>query len=97
MNIAWPGAEIAVMGADGAVKIIFREALKKAKDALEEHKRIVAEYRETFANPYVAASYGYIDDVIRPRETRPYLIRALGFLEDKRLQNPPKKHGNIPL
>ena len=97
VNIAWPGAEIAVMGADGAVKIIFREALKKAKDALEEHKRIVAEYRETFANPYVAASYGYIDDVIRPRETRPYLIRALGFLEDKRLQNPPKKHGNIPL
>jgi propionyl-CoA carboxylase beta chain len=97
VNIAWPGAEIAVMGAGGAVKIIFREALKNAADPVAEQKRIVEEYRTTFANPYVAAGYGYIDDVIRPRETRPYLIRALRFLENKRLQNPPKKHGNIPL
>ena len=97
VNIAWPGAEIAVMGASGAVNIIFRKELKEAQDAAAEHKRIVAEYRETFANPYVAANHGYIDDVIRPRETRPYLIKALGSLENKRLQNPPKKHGNIPL
>ncbi len=97
VNVAWPGAEIAVMGAEGAVGIIFREAIKNAKDPAAEKKRIVEEYRTTFANPYVAAGYGYIDDVIRPRETRPYLIRALGFLQNKRLQNPPKKHGNIPL
>jgi len=97
VNIAWPGAEIAVMGADGAVNIIFRNELKAAEDKEAEHKRIVADYRRTFANPYVAASYGYIDDVVRPRETRPYLIKALSFLDDKRLQNPPKKHGNIPL
>ncbi len=97
VNIAWPGAEIAVMGAAGAVSIIFRNALKTAKDAQAEHQRLAGDYRKTFANPYVAASYGYIDDVVRPRETRPYLIRALSYLENKRLQNPPKKHGNIPL
>ncbi|MCK4302790.1 MAG: acyl-CoA carboxylase subunit beta [Candidatus Eisenbacteria sp.] len=95
--IAWPGAEVAVMGAGGAVNIIFRKQLKQAKDPKAEHARIVAEYRETFSNPYVAATYGYIDDVIRPRETRAYLVKALGFLQNKRLQNPPKKHGNIPL
>ncbi len=97
VNIAWPGAEIAVMGADGAVNIIFRKELRSAEDRAVEHKRIVDEYRKTFANPYVAASYGYIDDVIRPRETRAYLIKALSFLGGKRLQNPPRKHGNIPL
>jgi acetyl-CoA carboxylase carboxyltransferase component len=97
VNIAWPGAEIAVMGADGAVNIIFRKELKAAKDPRAEHARIVAEYRKTFANPYVAASFGYIDDVVRPRETRPHLAKALAFLENKRLKNPPKKHGNIPL
>jgi len=97
VNIAWPGAEIAVMGADGAVNIIFRKELAAAADKQAEHKRIVAEYRRTFANPYVAASYGYIDDVIPPRKTRPYLVKALAFLDNKRLQNPPRKHGNIPL
>jgi acetyl-CoA carboxylase carboxyltransferase component len=97
VNVAWPGAEIAVMGADGAVNIIFRKELAAAEDKAAEHKRIVASYRQTFANPYVAAGYGYIDDVIEPRRTRPYLCRALSFLDNKRLQNPPRKHGNIPL
>ena len=97
VNLAWPNAEIAVMGAEGAVNIIFREQLKQAADASAEQKRIVQEYREKFANPYVAASLGYIDDIIEPRQTRPYLIKALGLLANKRLQNPPKKHGNIPL
>ena len=97
VNLAWPSAEIAVMGADGAVNIVFRQALKKAEDPQAEHQRIAAEYREAFANPYVAAGHGYIDDVIEPRETRPYLIKALALLQNKRLQNPPKKHGNIPL
>ncbi len=97
VNIAWPGAEIAVMGAGGAVNIIFRNELVAAEDKEAAQKKIVAEYRETFANPYVAAGYGYIDDVIRPRQTRPYLCKALAYLDNKRLQNPPKKHGNIPL
>ena len=97
LNLAWPSAEIAVMGAGGAVNIIFREQLKRAADPSAEQQRIAQEYRDTFANPYVAAGYGYIDDVIEPRQTRPYLIRALGLLENKQLQNPSKKHGNIPL
>ncbi len=97
VNLAWPGAEIAVMGAEGAVNIIFRNALKEAADPQAEQERIVKEFRDTFANPYVAAAFGYLDDIIEPHRTRPYLIRALGFLENKRLQNPPRKHGNIPL
>ncbi|MBD3237233.1 MAG: methylmalonyl-CoA carboxyltransferase [Candidatus Eisenbacteria bacterium] len=97
VNLAWPSAEIAVMGAEGAVNIVFREQLKRAADPRVEQQRIVQEYRDTFANPYVAASLGYIDDVIEPRQTRAYLIRALGLLDNKRLQNPAKKHGNIPL
>jgi len=97
VNIAWPSAEIAVMGAEGAVKIIYRKHLKEAQDPQAEQQRIVREFRDSFANPYVAASHGYLDDVIEPRATRPYLIKALAALANKRLQNPPKKHGNIPL
>ena len=97
VNIAWPGAEIAVMGAEGAVKIVFRKELEQAEDRAARQAEIVKQFRDTFANPYVAAGHGYLDDVIEPRETRPYLIRALASLENKRQQNPPKKHGNIPL
>jgi acetyl-CoA carboxylase carboxyltransferase component len=94
---AWPSAEIAVMGPDGAVNIVFRREIDKAADAAGEKKRLTEEYRNTFANPYVAASYGYVDDVIEPHETRPKLISALEMLQNKRDTNPPKKHGNIPL
>jgi acetyl-CoA carboxylase carboxyltransferase component len=97
VNLAWPTAEIAVMGPDGAVNIIFRKELEKAKDPVKKKAELVAEYREKFANPYVAAERGYIDDVIEPKETRPRLINALEMLQNKRDANPPKKHGNIPL
>jgi len=97
INLAWPTAEIAVMGPEGAVNIIFRKEIERAEDPEAERARLVAEYREKFANPYVAASWGYIDDVIEPRETRPRLISALEMLQNKRDSNPPKKHGNIPL
>jgi propionyl-CoA carboxylase beta chain len=97
LNLAWPAAEIAVMGPDGAVNIIFRKELAQADDPLKRKSELVAEYREKFANPYVAASRGYIDDVIEPRETRPRLINALEMLSNKRDTNPPKKHGCIPL
>jgi acetyl-CoA carboxylase carboxyltransferase component len=97
MNFAWPTAEIAVMGAEGAVNIIFKDAIAGAEDAPAEHKRLVAEYETEFSNPYIAAGRGYIDEVILPRETRPRLIRALEVLENKRDTNPRKKHGNIPL
>jgi len=96
-NIAWPSAEIAVMGPDGAVNIIFRKELEKAKDPAQRKAELVAEYREKFASPYVAAERGYIDDVIEPKETRPRLINALEMLSNKRDSNPAKKHGNIPL
>ncbi|MFZ5882792.1 MAG: acyl-CoA carboxylase subunit beta [Chloroflexota bacterium] len=96
-NVAWPSAEIAVMGPDGAVNIIFRKELEKAADPAQRKAELVAEYREKFANPYVAASRGYIDDVIEPKETRPRLINALEMLSNKRDSNPAKKHGNIPL
>ncbi|MEW5876425.1 MAG: acyl-CoA carboxylase subunit beta [Candidatus Zixiibacteriota bacterium] len=96
-NIAWPTAEIAVMGPKGAAEIIFRQQISEAKDPAAETERLADEYREKFANPYIAAEYGYLDDVIEPRETRARLIRALGFLETKKDSNPPKKHGNIPL
>ena len=85
------------MGPDGAVNIIFRKELAKAKDPAKRKEELVAEYREKFANPYVAAERGYIDDVIEPRETRPRLINALEMLNNKRDVNPAKKHGNIPL
>ncbi len=97
MNFAWPSAEIAVMGAEGAVNIIFKDAIAGAEDPVAERKRLVAEYEAEFSNPYVAAARGYIDEVILPRETRPRLIRALEVLADKRDTNPRKKHGNIPL
>jgi propionyl-CoA carboxylase beta chain len=97
INLAWPTAEIAVMGPEGAVSIVFRRELQAAKQSDETRARLVAEYRQKFANPYVAASRGYIDAVIEPHETRPRLINALEMLQNKRMKNPPKKHGNIPL
>ncbi len=97
MVLAWPSAEIAVMGPEGAVNVVFRRELAEADDPVARKAELVAEYRERFANPYVAASSGFIDDVIEPRETRPRLINALEMLQNKQLQNPPKKHGNIPL
>jgi len=97
ISYAWPSAEIAVMGPDGAVNIIFRKQIAEAGDPEAERARLVDEYRDTFANPYVAAARGYIDDVIEPHQTRPRLIEALQMLQNKRDTNPPKKHGNIPL
>ena len=97
INLAWPTAEIAVMGAEGAVNIIHRDELAAADDADAELARFIAEYRADFAHPYIAAARGYVDDVIRPSETRPRLIDALEMLADKRDTNPRKKHGNIPL
>jgi propionyl-CoA carboxylase beta chain len=97
MNFAWPTAEIAVMGAGGAVNIIFKDQIEAAADPAAERARLVADYEERFANPYSAAARGYVDDVILPHETRPRLIAALEMLADKRDTNPPKKHGNIPL
>jgi propionyl-CoA carboxylase beta chain len=94
---AWPSAEIAVMGAQGAVNVIHRRALAAADDPEAERAELVADYEEQFNNPYVAARYGLVDDVIEPRETRPKLIRALEMLRNKRESLPPKKHGNIPL
>jgi len=97
INYAWPTAEIAVMGPEGAVNVVFRKEIAAAKDPDAERERLVQEYREQLANPYVAAARGYIDDVIEPQETRPRIIEALKMLQHKRDANPPKKHGNIPL
>ena len=97
VNFAWPSAEIAVMGPKGAVEIIFRKEIEQAADKEQATEQKVNEYREKLANPYVAAERGYIDEVILPRETRPKLIGALRFLENKVDSNPKKKHGNIPL
>ncbi|MFL5686313.1 MAG: acyl-CoA carboxylase subunit beta [Chloroflexota bacterium] len=97
INLAWPTAEIAVMGAEGAVNILYRDEIAGADDPAATRARLVTEYEDRFANPYVAAARGYVDDVIRPSETRPRLIAALEMLADKRDTNPPKKHGNIPL
>jgi len=97
VNLAWPSAEIAVMGPDGAVNIIFRKELLEAKDSARRKAKLVKEYREKFANPYIAASRGYIDDVIEPRETRSRLVNALEMVANKRDANPAKKHGCIPL
>ncbi len=97
LNFAWPTAEIAVMGAEGAVNIIFKDTIAGSEDPAAERRRLVTEYEAEFSNPYVAAARGYIDEVILPRETRPRLIRALEILADKRDSNPRKKHGNIPL
>lgn len=97
INYAYPTGEIAVMGADGAVSIIFRKEIKEAKDPQAKHKELVDHYKETFANPYKAAELGYVDEVIEPKDTRKKIIQALRLLKEKRDQNPPKKHGNIPL
>jgi len=97
INYAWPTAEIAVMGPDGAVNIIFRKEIAQAENPEAERERLTKEYGEQFAHPYIAAARGYIDDVIEPQETRPRLISALEMLQNKRDKNPPKKHGNIPL
>ena len=97
VNYAWPTAEIAVMGAEGAVNILYKRELEAAADVAAARAAKIAEYREKFANPYIAAGRGFIDEVIQPRQTRPKLIAALAALESKRDKNPPKKHGNIPL
>ncbi|MGB0686166.1 MAG: acyl-CoA carboxylase subunit beta [Planctomycetota bacterium] len=96
-NVAWPSAEIAVMGAEGAAKVIHRRAIAAADDPAAEEAARIAEYQEMFANPYLAAERGLVDDVILPSETRPRLIRALELLATKRQSNPPRKHGSIPL
>jgi propionyl-CoA carboxylase beta chain len=97
VNYAWPTAEIAVMGAEGAVNILYKRELDAAADVAAARAAKITEYREKFANPYVAAQRGFVDDVIRPRETRARLAAALAALETKRDKNPPKKHGNMPL
>ena len=96
-NVAWPSAEMAVMGADGAVNILYRDELAKAKDPVAARKKLVAEYNDKFASPWIAAELGYLDDVIEPAETRPKLIAALEMLRNKRQEQPRKKHGNLPL
>jgi len=100
INLAWPTAELAVMGPEGAVNIIFRKELAEAKDPIRQRRirqELIEDYRNKFANPYVAAARGYVDDIIEPKQTRPELIKYLKMLENKRDRLPPKKHGNIPL
>ena len=97
INLAYPTAEIAVMGADGAVNIISRQEIKDASDPVAEKARLTKQYEDAFANPYVAAELGYMDEVIEPAMTRKRIIDSLEMLKNKRDTNPPKKHGNIPL
>ncbi|MDQ4003692.1 MAG: acyl-CoA carboxylase subunit beta, partial [Actinomycetota bacterium] len=97
VNVAWPTGEIAVMGAPAAVGIIFRREIAEAENPEVKREELIADYEEQFNNPMVAAEMGYIDDVIDPRETRPYLIKALSIVRTKRPERPPRKHGNIPL
>ena len=97
INLAWPSAEIAVMGAEGAVNIIYRDEIRRSENPGQTREARIAEYKEQFTNPYIAASRGYLDDVIDPAETRVQLIKALGMLQNKRDSLPAKKHGNIPL
>lgn len=97
MNYAWPSAEIAVMGSKGAVEILFKKEIASSKNPEAELQKKTDDYRKKFANPYIAASRGYVDDIIEPKTTRPRLIRAFEMLETKKDSNPPKKHGNIPL
>jgi propionyl-CoA carboxylase beta chain len=97
INLAWPTAEIAVMGPEGAVNIVYRRELAAASDQNVVRQEKIEEFRDRFANPFVAAERGYLDDVIEPRETRPRVIRALRMLETKVDTMPRKKHGNIPL
>jgi len=96
-NLAYPTAEIAVMGPEGAVNILDRRVIEAAPDPETARQERVDAYRERFANPYQAAEWGYVDAVIRPRDTRRYLASALATMADKRDSNPPRKHGNIPL
>jgi propionyl-CoA carboxylase beta chain len=96
-NIAWPTGELAVMGAEGAVNILNKKEISSAKDPDAKRKKLIDEYNDKFANPYIAAELGYVDDIIEPRETRPKVIAALESLQDKRQNVPPKKHGNIPI
>src|SRR6266568_514057 len=96
-NVAWPTAEIAVMGPEGAVNILFRRELAAAENSSTRRRELVEEFRDRFANPYIAAERGFVDAVIQPRDTRKKLIQALEMLGTKRDKNPPKKHGNIPL
>jgi propionyl-CoA carboxylase beta chain len=96
VNFAWPTAEIAVMGPEGAVNVLYRRELDAAEDPVALRAQKVAEFREKFANPFVAASRGFVDEVIEPRTTRRKIIEALSRLSTKRDKNPPKKHGNIP-
>jgi propionyl-CoA carboxylase beta chain len=100
VNYAWPTAEIAVMGPEGAVDVVYKSEISKIKDPKQREdarKAKIEEFRDRFANPYVAADRGFVDAVISPRETRKKLIQALEMLDTKRDKNPPKKHGNIPL
>jgi acetyl-CoA carboxylase carboxyltransferase component len=97
INLAWPSAEIAVMGPEGAVNIIYREELAQADDAEARRRDLSQDYQDKFTNPYVAANRGYLDDVLDPAETRPMIIKSLEMLRNKRDNLPAKKHGNIPL
>jgi acetyl-CoA carboxylase carboxyltransferase component len=96
-NFAWPTAEVAVMGPEGAVNIVFRREIAEADDAEERRAALIADYKERFANPYVAAERGYVDDVIEPRRTRPVLVSALETALTKHEPRPRRKHGNVPL
>ena len=97
VNFAWPGSEIAVMGPEGAINVIGRRQIADADDPEAKRAELVDNYREKFANPYVAANRGYLDDVIDPAQTRPELVKALRMIASKVDSIPPKKHGNIPL
>jgi propionyl-CoA carboxylase beta chain len=97
VNLAWPSAEIAVMGPEGAVNIVYRRELTGASDPEAVRRAKIEEFKERFANPFVAAEHGFLDDVIEPRQTRPRVIRALRLLATKADTMPRKKHGNIPL
>jgi len=96
-NVGWPTAQLAVMGADGAVQIIHRRRIESSGNPEQERERLVDDYTETFANPYRAAALGYLDDVIQPKETRKVMAKALGALLEKEEIRPARKHGNIPL
>jgi acetyl-CoA/propionyl-CoA carboxylase carboxyl transferase subunit len=97
VNYAWPTAEIAVMGPQGAVNILYRDELEDADDVEARRQQLIDEYREAFANPYTAAERGFVDDVLEPEDTRRRLIRDLEMLSSKRTDGPNRKHGNIPL
>src|SRR5512139_2543440 len=97
VTYAWPSAEIAVMGAEGAANILYKKQIDSAPDPAAERKRLAADYRARFSNPYYAAGTGYVDDIIEPRESRPKIIAALSALRDKYTPAPPRKHGNIPV